>query len=334
MKRMKGVVGGGGPWEAPRSRSRTTTDSRSRPMPAPAPDFAIIGAMKSATSTLHVQLSAVSGVAMSSPKEPCFFSDDEIFARGEAWYDACFAHAGPGDLRGESSTHYTKLPTLPHACERLHRRRPDAKLLYVIRHPVDRLVSHYVHGWTEGWYRGDLERAIDEDTTLVAYGRYAMQLRPWLDRFGPEQVLLVAYDGIRTRPQEELARIGAFLGLSKCPTWVEAREPTNVSANRMRRSRFKSWFVDPAWATALRRAFVPKALRERIRARHQMTSRPELRPERRRRLEEIFDEDLATLSTWLGREIRCGNFTEATLGEPLSWTAATPSPRPVAESMR
>ena len=162
MKREKKAVGGGGPWETPRSRSRTTTDSRSRPMPAPAPDFAIIGAMKSATSTLHVQLSAVSGVAMSSPKEPCFFSDDEIFARGEAWYDACFAHAGPGDLRGESSTHYTKLPTLPHACERLHRRRPDAKLLYVIRHPIDRLISHYVHGWTEGWHRGDLERAIDD----------------------------------------------------------------------------------------------------------------------------------------------------------------------------
>jgi len=303
-------------------------------MPAPPPDFVIIGAMKAATSTLHVQLSKVRGVAMSNPKEPCFFSDDEIFARGEAWYDACFAHASPEDLRGESSTHYTKLPTLPQACERLHRRRPDAKLVYVIRHPIDRLVSHHIHGWTEGWFRDDPERTISEDSTLVDYGRYAMQLRPWLERFGPERIHLVPYDGIRSRPQEEFERVGAFLGLPGPIAWSEDRGPANVSTGRMRKSGFTRWFVDPAWATALRRALVPKAVRNRIRARHQMTSRPELAMRTRRRLEAIFDRDLETLSTWLGREIRCGNFVEATLGEPLSWTAAAPGTRAALEPVR
>jgi hypothetical protein len=313
-------------------RAWTKIASPVTPMPAPPPDFVIIGAMKSATSTLHVQLSKVPGIAMSTPKEPCFFSDDEVFARGEAWYDACFGHAGPGDLRGESSTHYTKLPTLPRACARLHERRPDAKLVYVIRHPIDRLISHYVHGWTEGWYRGDLESAIAADSTLVDYGRYAMQLEPWLKAFGPDRILLVAYDGIRTRPQEELERIGGFLGLANTPMWSDEQRSTNISAARVRRSRFRAWFVDPAWATTLRRAFVPMGIRARIRARHQMTSRPELPEPVRGRLEQAFDEDLAVLSTWLGREIRCANFTESTLGEPLCWDSAIAAARPVTET--
>lgn len=304
------------------------------PMPASPPDFVIIGAMKAATSTLHVQLSKVPGIAMSTPKEPCFFSDDEIFARGEAWYDACFDAAAPGDLRGESSTHYTKLPTLPNACERLHRRRPDARLVYVIRHPVDRLVSHYIHGWTEGWYRGTIETAIAEDPTLVDYGRYAMQLEPWLERFGPERILLVPYDGIRRRPQEEFERVLAFLGHSAEASWSEGGAPVNASSGRMRKSAFKRWFVDPAWATSLRRSLVPKAVRNRIRVRHQMTSRPELSPETRRRLEATFDSDLGTLSKWLGREIRCATFADATLGEPLEWRAAAPGRRAAREHVQ
>ena len=77
------------------------------------PDLIIIGAMKCATSTLHDQLARQPGLFMSVPKEPNFFSDDAQYARGFAWYTSLFADARPGTIRGESSTHYTKLPTLP-----------------------------------------------------------------------------------------------------------------------------------------------------------------------------------------------------------------------------
>ncbi len=77
------------------------------------PDFIIIGAMKSATTTLHGLLASQPGVFMSTPKEPCFFSDDEVWARGVGWYASLFEAAPAGALLGESSTHYTKLPTYP-----------------------------------------------------------------------------------------------------------------------------------------------------------------------------------------------------------------------------
>ncbi|MGA1393984.1 MAG: sulfotransferase domain-containing protein, partial [Phycisphaerales bacterium] len=126
----------------------------------PAPDFAIIGAMKAATSTLHDQLAAHAGFAMSDPKEPCFFSDDAVYARGFDWYESCFPTGNGSRLRGDSSPPDSKLPDLPRAAARLHDRRSDARIVYVIRHPVDRLVSHFMHGWSEGWYGDSIEDAV------------------------------------------------------------------------------------------------------------------------------------------------------------------------------
>ena len=83
------------------------------------PDYLIIGAMKCGTSTLAVQLGAQPGLFMTTPKEPNFFSDDVIYSRGAAWYQALFDDAKPGDIKGEASTHYTKLPTHPDTLSRL-----------------------------------------------------------------------------------------------------------------------------------------------------------------------------------------------------------------------
>ena len=102
------------------------------------PDFVVIGAMKSATTTLHEQLARQPGVFMTRPKEPSFFSDDTVYARGWGWYGAHFRAARDGDLRGESSTHYSKLPTYPRTVERMARDLPHVKLIYLMRQPIDR----------------------------------------------------------------------------------------------------------------------------------------------------------------------------------------------------
>src|SRR5271155_5494150 len=96
------------------------------------PDFIVIGAMKSATTTLHEQLARQPGFCMSRPKEPNFFSDDRMFARGWAWYGSLFQAAKPTDLCGESSTHYTKLPSYPWTVERMKRDLPHLKLIYLM----------------------------------------------------------------------------------------------------------------------------------------------------------------------------------------------------------
>src|ERR1017187_9418593 len=175
------------------------------------PDFIVIGAMKSATTTLHEQLARQPGVFMSRPKEPNFFSDDEIYARGWGWYSSHFRAALPGAIRGESSTHYTKLPTFPWTVERMFRDLPRIKLIYVMRHPIDRLLSQYVHELTAGRIRVSLLEAVHRHPELIDYSRYAMQLEPFLRAFEFDNVLPVFFPRLVTESGQEFERIGRFL---------------------------------------------------------------------------------------------------------------------------
>src|SRR5262249_9316045 len=149
------------------------------------PDFIVIGAMKSATTTLHEQLARQPGIFMSRPKEPNFFSDDANYVRGLSWYRSLFPGRDGVVLRGESSTHYTKLPTYPRTVKRMTQSLRDVKLIYVMRHPIDRLVSHYMHERSLDSVRAGIDEAIEEVPILVDYGRYGMQLLPYLEVYGP-----------------------------------------------------------------------------------------------------------------------------------------------------
>lgn len=294
---------------------------------SPRPDFLVIGAMKSATSTLHEQLARQPGIFMSTPKEPNFFSDDDVYARGIAWYESLFAAGAEAQLRGESSTHSTKLPTHPHALERIRKHVPDARLVYVMRHPIDRLVSHYVHEWTERRIDGSIDEAVERHPELVAYGCYAMQLRPYLESFGPARVLPVFFDRLRATPQAELERVCAFLGYSGTARWQEEVAQRNVSAERMRRSPLRDAILEQPLLRDLRRRLIPKAIRERVRDLWRMKARPELTAAQLARLEERFDADLALLGTWLGTTLSCRTFVATTAERALGWSDAAPGPR-------
>lgn len=264
------------------------------------PDFVIIGAMKCGTSTLHAQLAAQPQFFMSEPKEPNFFSDDDIFAKGEAWYRGLFAAAPDGAIKGESSTHYTKLPTYLHTIERLAALMPEAKFVYVIRDPIDRLVSHYIHEWTQGVIACPIDEAIEKHPELVAYSRYAYQIEPWIARFGRDRILIVQFEAMTREPDAELKRVAAFLGAGDGAAWVADLEAQNVSAERIRRFPGYSLLVDNPAATFLRRRLVPQSLRDRVKSNLQMRERPDLNAERAAALTEIFARDFARLETLSG----------------------------------
>lgn len=260
------------------------------------PDFIIIGAMKSGTSSLQDQLARQNGLFMTTPKEPNYFSDDAVFAKGAGWYSALFDDAPAGAVTGEASTHYTKLPTHPHTVERLKAAAPSVKLIYVIRNPVDRALSHYMHEWSQGVMGADLEQAFAEHQTLVEYGRYAMQIKPYLDAFGQESVYLTSLEQLKATPDTELAAIGAHIGAASPLVWDHSEQAKNVSTQRMRRVPFHNVLVASRASKMLRRVLVPKAWRERFRAARTMQSRPQLPAPLRARLEAEFLEDRAALT--------------------------------------
>ncbi|MEP0844545.1 MAG: sulfotransferase domain-containing protein [Phycisphaerae bacterium] len=272
------------------------------------PDFIIIGAMKCATSTLHDQLGLQPGIFVSEPKEPNFFSNDEEYARGLDHYAALFAAAEPGALCGESSTHYTKLPTYPRTVERMKRHLDQLRLIYVMRHPVDRLVSHYVHEWTERTIECPIDRAVREFPRLIDYGRYAMQLEPFLAAYGRQSILPVFFERLVAEPQRELERVCRFIGYAGRPVWHHEEAAQNVSQERLRVSPLRDAIVWNPLVTWVRRRFIPQSWRDRVKRLWQMRKRPRLSPESLRLLQETFDQDLARLGELLGVSINCANF--------------------------
>lgn len=284
------------------------------------PDFIIIGAMKSATSSLHVQLASHPGVFMAEPKEPNFFSDDDQYRRGADWYLNLFAAAPEGALCGESSTHYTKLPDYPETIPRMKALLPHVRLVYVMRHPVDRLVSHYIHQWTQNVIRCDINDALDGYPELISYGRYSYQLEPYFEAYGKASVLPVFFAAVQQQPQRELERIARFIGYVGTAAWKEELGAQNVSAKRLRRFRGYRLIVTSRPMASLRRNLVPQSVRDMVKARLTMKQRPALDVSNLARLEAIFDEDLRRLSEWLDVDLNCKNFNEKTGGDVLDWT--------------
>lgn len=262
------------------------------------PDYIIIGAMKCGTSTLAAQLGQQQGLFMTTPKEPNYFSDDAIFAKGTDWYSALFDAAAAGDIKGEASTHYTKQPDYPQTLPRMTAALPDVKLVYMIRNPMVRLVSHYIHAWSEGEVSTPLDQALTEHGALVDYGRYGWQIAPFIEVYGAGAVLLTSLERLKAEPDAELARIAAHLGHKGAVSWIKDQATHNISSQRVRKFPLHGLLVGNPVATALRRALVPQGLRDKIRASRQMADRPEIPQAARAGLEARFLEDRAQLAQY------------------------------------
>lgn len=262
------------------------------------PEFMIVGAMKSGTSTLAAQLGAQPGMFMTTPKEPNFFSDDAIWSKGTDWYYALFSDAAPGDIKGEASTHYTKRPRHPHTLQRMQSCLTVPPLIvYVIRNPIDRAISHFIHTWSEGEVERDIRKAFASLPDFVDFGLYGMQITPFIEAFGEDRVCLTSLEALKDTPQDELARIIHFLGYSGTPRWQTDRERENASSERARKLPLHGLLVDNPFATALRRTLVPKALRNKIRRAQTFGDRPTLPDDLRAQLQTVFLKDRETLSS-------------------------------------
>ena len=106
------------------------------------PNLIVIGAQKCGTSSLHNYLAAHPQIAMSRVKEINFFNEETRWAYGTEWYAR---HFEPGEVRGESSPAYAFLPESEGTAERMHEVVPNARLIYIVRDPVERIRSNYLH---------------------------------------------------------------------------------------------------------------------------------------------------------------------------------------------
>ena len=286
--------------------------------------------MKCATTTLHVQLAAQPGIHLSDKlEEPDYFSDDERYARGSGWYASLFNGANPDDLVGDISTGYAKLPTDLGAVDRIQKDVAEPRIVYLMRHPIDRLVSHYLHDWSVGRVKDLIDAAVNSHRPMIEYGRYAMQLEPYLAAFGPERVLPVFFERLILSPQAELERICAFIGYTQSPKWIDERDHANASNQRLKRSPLRDAIINFPLLKAIRRNLVPQSFRNRVKGLWAMNERPTLSPDVESEVIAEFDSDLATLGRWLGIELNCESFKSQVQELDPAWTAETPRPSTV-----
>jgi hypothetical protein len=184
------------------------------------PNLIVIGAQKCGTSGLHYYLSLHPETSMSKPKELNFFIAERNFPRGLEWYRA---HFDPrATVRGESSPNYTAYPQHVGVPERMHATVPDAKLLYMVRDPIDRIAAHWVHNFAKRREKGDLRATLmHPSTSYLARSHYYTQLQQFLRVYPREQVLLVEQDELRTRRMETLRTVFEFVGVD--PDFTHAR---------------------------------------------------------------------------------------------------------------
>jgi hypothetical protein len=209
------------------------------------PDFIIIGVQRCGTTSLYNYLIEHPNVAPAFKKEVHFF--DKHFKKGPIWYRAHFPSFFYASyvkqirrqdlITGEATPYYI---FYPHTPKRILETVPQAKLIVLLRNPVDRAYSHYHHEVRMGTETLSFERAIEREEerlygemektladenyysfnhqhyAYLSRGIYVDQLKTWMSLFSREQILLLGSEDFYNEPPTVLKQVIEFIEL---PAW-------------------------------------------------------------------------------------------------------------------
>jgi hypothetical protein len=284
------------------------------------PNLIVIGGQKCGTTSLHNYLSAHPQIAMSRDKELDFFTSWGR-RRGLAWYEQHFTRQAP--VRGESSPAYTAWPHILGVPEAIRETLDNVKLIYLVRDPLERIVSEYRHAVGHGRERRSLIRVAAapgfEDGPYVAKSSYAMQLERYLELFDSSQLLVITQEALDEDRLPTLREVFRFLGVDE--SFVSPR-----FARRYNKAR--DWRGGAALAQRARDALgeqrferltgrVPRpAQRLGGRVMRRPIAMPELPDELRARLVSLLSPDTVRLSALTGLDLGHWSTGRATESAP------------------
>lgn len=291
------------------------------------PDFLIPGVGKSGTSSLYAYLRAHPAIYMTPRKEPGFFNWDgaEFSYRGPVDerlylaatrtiedYEALFEARQHEAVAGEATPNYLYNEG---AAERAYRRYPDLKLVIILRDPVDRLYSHYLHMKRMGDEPLSLTSALKAEPLrrargygpsyhYLSQGFYKAQIERFVSRFGWERTRIFLFEDLSRDPMSVVQSIYAFLGVDDrvIPPIGEVHnafyEPRSKALNAL-------VMKDGAIKRAAKAAF-PDSLRARASSlirRMNGAPKPELDPAIRAELKALYRPEIVALERYLDRDL-------------------------------
>ncbi|MFG0275911.1 MAG: sulfotransferase domain-containing protein [Phycisphaerales bacterium] len=228
------------------------------------PDFLIIGAMKAGTTTLYFDLLENSRVYLPDNKEPhCLVREDILTEAGRAEYAAHFRNARPDQVCGEGSTGYAKRPQYEGVAARaLELCGPDLRLLYIMREPIDRIISQHYHEYTYDEAGPSIDEEVRSHERFVAFSKYAMQLRPWIETFGRDNVKLIRFDRYVKSRQSTIQEVADFLGVGDTQGPVQEEKAFNKGDRRpVHRGVFSTMYHSRLYRDVFK-PFVPRSFRQ------------------------------------------------------------------------
>jgi hypothetical protein len=266
------------------------------------PTFLVIGAMKSGTSSLRDYLGAHPEVFIPPEEELHYFVEAINWKEGLAWYRERFAGAGDATAVGEKSPTYTMVPEHPGVPQRIAELLPEVRMVYVVRHPLQRIKSHFVHQFGRGHEHLPINRAVREDPRYLDTTRYTMQLERFLDWFPEDQLLVATSDQLDHDRRATFARIARFVGVDPDVEVAELAGRSHESSDKQVPVGFTAKLRT---VPAIRRAAgaLPAPIRTRLGAATRRSLQPEeleLDSSTEAWILEELRSDLAGLRRWLG----------------------------------
>ena len=292
------------------------------------PSFLIVGAAKSGTSALYQYLRQHPEVFMSPVKSTNFFAlqgttprfvgPEGVPAPVNAYsvtdlqaYRALFTGAGAARAVGEASPIYLYSEQAP---ANIERHLPNVRLVAVLRNPVERAFSSYLHLIRDGREPLSFEEGLKQEAARIRdnygplyrytdMGYYSTQVERYLDRFGRDRVRIYLYDDLRREPRGILQDLFGFIGVN--PAFpVDVSTEYNASG-APRNQTLNQLLNQDNPIKRLLKPLLPPRFRSRWRAKlnRRNLGRPVLAPETRDQLRMLFHDDVVRLGRLLERDL-------------------------------
>lgn len=270
------------------------------------PNLIVIGGMKAGTTSLHYYLNLHPEIKMSNPKELIFFNEHVNWNKGLTWYESHFT--GNAKIFGESSPSYTNYPRARGVPKRMHSIIPEAKLIYILRDPVQRLVSHYLHLWVRGkekntfaeaiWYHKRRDRYLDRS-------KQYMQLEQYLEYFPKSKILLISQEALKENRCETLRKVFRFLEVDENFNTNRFDKTLHNSAEKRQYNRIGKLVLGDTFRKKI--AKLPERPRwiietKVVRPFTRSIERPVIEEDLKRRLIDYFQEDVERLRAFTGEK--------------------------------
>ncbi|CAM3257930.1 sulfotransferase family protein [Rhodothermus bifroesti] len=292
------------------------------------PDFFIVGAAKAGTTSLYAYLKAHPQIFLPETKEPRYYAYEgerpedfegpgaarliQSIIKDKATYRKLFENAASDQIIGEASPAYLYSPI---AAERIAQDNPNAKIIAILRNPIERAYSHFLDNVGNGWEPcTDFEQVIQAQRRgerarwwrkwdYLGHGFYAQQLMRYMTHFPPENMKIIRYEHFRDDPERVVRDL---LGFLKVDSEVELPVDQRYNVSWVPRWRWlQQVFGQPRGLKKVVRSVVPSEVRRWLRHRLEVINRhrPPMSPAARRLLLEIYLPEIEALERLLGWDL-------------------------------